>query len=159
MHTRPYTNARAPSRLRSRACPHAHSHCHSLSLPFTPPPSEGWTVPEGQDNGLGIGLDGEDGGGFLEVIWGDDADEFNPITQIRQASVELSLERGDQVVQQVKQTLPQREYTAQELVAYAAASGVFEEPRFYGALEPEFVDVADEEAAFRLVAVLTKRAR
>lgn len=45
--------------------------------------AEGWNVPEGDDNGLGIGLSGEEGGGFLEVTWGADEDEFDPVSQVR----------------------------------------------------------------------------
>ena len=40
-------------------------------------------MPEGEDNGLGIGLSGEEGGGFLEVTWGADDDEFDPVSQVR----------------------------------------------------------------------------
>ena len=75
--------------------------------------------------------------------------------QVRQATVELELERDGVIVQRVRQSLPQREFTPQELVAYAIASGVFEEPTFYGALDLA-VGVDDEEEAYRLVAVLRR---
>ena len=69
--------------------------------------------------------------------------------------MELELEREGTVVQRVKQSLPQREFTPQELIAYAVASGVFREPTFYGALDLD-VGVDDEEEAYRLVAVFVK---
>jgi len=40
-----------------------------------------WDVPEGDDNVLGIGLKG-DQGGILGVVWGNDDDDFDPLTQV-----------------------------------------------------------------------------
>jgi hypothetical protein len=48
----------------------------------------------------------------------------------RRAPLELELEREGKVVQRVRQSLPQREFASQKLIAYAIASGMFEEPRF-----------------------------
>ena len=78
-----------------------------------------------------------------------------PRAQVRQATVELELEREGKIVQRVRQSLPQREFTPQELIAYATASGMFDEPTFYGALDLA-VSVYDEEEAYRLVAVLRR---
>lgn len=38
-------------------------------------------MPEGDDNVLGIGLKG-DQGGILGVVWGNDDDDFDPLTQV-----------------------------------------------------------------------------
>mmetsp|Transcript_63474 Transcript_63474/g.143174 ORF Transcript_63474/g.143174 Transcript_63474/m.143174 type:complete len:361 (-) Transcript_63474:203-1285(-) len=131
--------------------------------------TDGWDVPEGDDNPLGIGLKG-DGGGILGVVWGDFEDEFEPITQIRRATVELSLERQGEAVQSIKEVVPQREFTVQEVLALVKLSGCFEVGSdviglpltLYGSLElseatGQQVGVGEEEDAFRLVVVLTKK--
>mmetsp|Transcript_82097 Transcript_82097/g.160199 ORF Transcript_82097/g.160199 Transcript_82097/m.160199 type:complete len:204 (-) Transcript_82097:235-846(-) len=86
--------------------------------------TDGWDVPEGDDNALGIGLKGE-GGGILEVTWGDDEDEFDPITQVRSVSVSLRLERQGVISQEVSEKVPQREFTLGEILALAKLSGHF----------------------------------
>ena len=144
--------------------------------------AEGWDVPDGPGNPLGIGeAAGRDG--FLAVEWGTpaappdadadgggrgdddgdgdddgaDGDDFDPVTQIRTARVDLRLEAADgRVVQRVREALPQRAYTLCELELLVALSGVFAPPTFYGAMSPDFVAVDDEDEAFRMVAVMRR---
>jgi len=88
-------------------------------------------------------------GGDLRVRWGSEEDAFDPLTQIRQASV--AFETAGQVIEDVVAT---REYTLQELKLLASMAG-FVDVATYGALDPEFVAADDDELAYRLVVVLT----
>ena len=89
-------------------------------------------------------------GGDLRVRWGAEEDAFDPLTQIRQASV--AFETAGQVIEDVVAT---REYTLQELKLLASMAGFKGEVATYGALDPEFVAADDDELAYRLVVVLT----
>ena len=88
-------------------------------------------------------------GGDLRVRWGAEDDVFDPLTQVRQASV--AFETAGQLIEE---RVPTREYTLQELRLLADAAG-FVDVATYGALDPEFVAADDDELAYRLVVVLT----
>lgn len=114
----------------------------------------GWEIP--------LDLDGEEGSdeGELRVIWGDDEDVFDPILQQRQFTVELKLVGKDkngneEVMQKVREVVPMRLFTAQELDALASASGCWQVEKMYGALDEE-IEVGDDDLAFRMVCVLRK---
>lgn len=115
----------------------------------------GWTVPlESNDE------DDHDEGGELEVVWGDDDDVFCPVTQIRHATVELRLTYRDGSAtrtrrRRVREVVPMRHYTAQEVDALAVGSGCWSVAAMYGALDAD-VKVTDDEAAYRLVCVLRR---
>ena len=89
-------------------------------------------------------------GGDLRVRWGAEEDAFDPLTQVRQASVAFATDQG----QLIRDVVPTREYTLQELRLLADAAG-FVDVATYGALDPEFVAADDDELAYRLVVVLT----
>lgn len=117
----------------------------------------------------------------LSIIWGDDGDEFDPITQIRNFSIRFDLleqegafrgvERSDDKIVGVSPTatsevnsrrstheiVPMRLFTAQEIDALARCAG-FEVVAMFGALE-EGVSVNDEDTSYRLVSVLRKQRR
>ena len=102
----------------------------------------------------GVSEDGWDvpfEGGDLRVRWGAEDDVFDPLTQIRQASVAF-----EAAGQSITDVVPTREYTLQELKLLSTAAGFREEVATYGALDPEFVAADDDELAYRLVVVLTK---
>ena len=96
---------------------------------------EGWDVPYK--------------GGDLRVSWGSEDDIFDPLTQVREASVLFETEG-----QTIEDVVATREYTLQELRLLADAAG-FAELATYGALDADFIDAGDEELAYRLVVVLT----
>ena len=101
----------------------------------------------------GVSEDGWDvpfEGGDLRVRWGAEDDVFDPLTQIRQASVAFETDE-----QSITDVVPTREYTLQELKLLSTAAGFREEVATYGALDPEFVAADDDELAYRLVLVLT----
>ena len=117
----------------------------------------GWEVPLEDDMGEEYGE--------LQIIWGDDDDYFDPITQVRNFTVSMKLDGVDDAslaemaadngdLQSVKQVVPMRLFTSQEIDALARCSG-FEVAAMYGALCEE-VEVTNDDEAFRLVCVLRK---
>ena len=111
-------------------------------------------------------------GGELSIVWGDDGDTFDPITQVRQFSIRFDVSGLDDNTNENKdgtvassdvtrtsleQVVPMRLFTAQEIDALARCAGL-EVVAMYGALEHD-VDVNDEEASYRLVCVLQKQNR
>lgn len=128
-----------------------------------PHPRETFSLVECTRNGWEVPLEDENGkeSGQLEIIWGDDNDDFDPITQVRQFTVAMELkgiESEDNGIspdlQSVREVVPLRLFTAQEINALARISG-FRVESMHGAL-CEGVDVNDGEEAFRLVCVLQK---
>eukprot|EP00527_Entomoneis_sp_CCMP2396_P009758 CAMPEP_0198136418 /NCGR_PEP_ID=MMETSP1443-20131203/68_1 /TAXON_ID=186043 /ORGANISM="Entomoneis sp., Strain CCMP2396" /LENGTH=340 /DNA_ID=CAMNT_0043797633 /DNA_START=38 /DNA_END=1060 /DNA_ORIENTATION=+ len=107
-----------------------------------------WNVPLEDENDKELGE--------LRIVWGDDDDEFDPITQVRQLTIEMKLTGADESdeMQSVRGVVPTRLFTVMEVDAIAQLSG-FKVAASYGALE-EGVAVDDEIAAFRLVSVLQK---
>lgn len=129
----------------------------------------GWTVPLVEDD--------EDGGekeyGELNIVWGEENDEFDPVAQIRRFTVGLELTINDvndipedestsplfaqmskEGKTEVKEIVPMRLFTLQEIDALARCAG-FELVAKYGALDEE-VSIEMEEEAFRMVCILRK---
>lgn len=99
----------------------------------------------------------ESSAGGLSIVWGDEGDEFDPITQVRQFTIKMELtgmETSDEM-QSIKQVVPLRLFTAQEIDALARCAG-FQVVAMFGALE-EGVSVQDDEASFRLICGLRKQ--
>jgi SAM-dependent methyltransferase len=122
-----------------------------------PHPRETFSLVECTRNSWEVPLEDEEGetSGELEIIWGDNNDEFDPIKQVRQFTVAMELkgiENDD--LQNIREVVPMRLFTAQEISALAQIVG-FEVTSMHGALV-EGVDVNDENEAFRLVCVLRK---
>jgi SAM-dependent methyltransferase len=111
-----------------------------------------WAVPLEDDAGADSGQ--------LEILWGDEEDAFDAITQVRQFTVHMELSQAstgvlpNETPVQLSQVVPMRLFTAQEMDALATACG-FTIVAMHGALE-EGVSVDDEDAAYRLVCVLQK---
>jgi hypothetical protein len=78
----------------------------------------GWEVPLEDENGEQTGQ--------LKIIWGDDNDEIDPITQVRQFSVALELkgvDNADTDLQSVREIVPLRLFTTQAIAALAVIGG------------------------------------
>jgi len=130
----------------------------------------GWTVPLVEDD---LDEDGEEKEyGALNIVWGEEGDEFDPVAQVRHFTVGLELTvnnvddipKGDDDVSSlfsqmseegktsVREVVPMRLFTLQEIDALARCAG-FQLVAKYGAL----ADVAiEDEEAFRMVCVLKK---
>jgi len=127
-----------------------------------PHPRETFSMVDCTRNGWEVPLEDENGEeyGELKIIWGDDDDKFDPIRQIRDFTVAMDLtvsedmKSDDSDLQSVKEIVPMRLFTYQEIEAMGRIAG-FEVAGMYGALSDE-VDVNSEDGAFRLVCVLRK---
>lgn len=140
-----------------------------------PHPRETFTMGECTRNGWTVPLeDGEEKEyGELNIVWGEEDDVFDPVTQVRQFTVglelkvnnvgdipkdgdasDLFLKMSEDGKTSVKEVVPMRLFTLQEIDALARCAG-FELVAKYGALM-EGVSIEDEEEAFRMVCVLRK---
>lgn len=123
-----------------------------------PHPRETFSMVECTKNSWKVPLEDDAGeeSGELKIIWGDDGDSFDPINQVRQftVSMELSGVQESADIQSVREIVPMRLFTAQEIDALAYCAGL-EVVEMHGALE-EGVKVDDDLLAFRLVCVLRK---
>jgi SAM-dependent methyltransferase len=123
-----------------------------------PHPRETFSMVECTRNGWEVPLEDENGeeSGELRIVWGDEDDEFNSITQVRNFTVAMELTGVAETdkLQNVREVVPLRLFTAQEIDALARCAG-FEMVEMYGSLDEE-VKVDDEDLAFRLVSVLRK---
>jgi SAM-dependent methyltransferase len=127
-----------------------------------PHPRETFSMVECTRNGWEVPLEDENGDeyGELKIVWGDDDDAFDPIRQIRDFTVAMDLtisedmQVNDSDLQSVKEIVPMRLFTYQEIEAMGRIAG-FEVAGMYGALSDE-VNVNSEDGAFRLVCVLRK---
>ena len=129
-----------------------------------PHPRETFTMVECTRNSWEVPLEDEEGEeyGELKIIWGDDDDRFDPIRQVRDFTVAMDLNVNDEMkgeanasdLQSVKEVVPMRLFTYQEIEAMGKIAG-FEVVGMYGALSEE-VDVTSEDEAFRLVCILRK---
>lgn len=125
-----------------------------------PHPRETFSMVDCTRNGWEVPLEDEDGqeSGALKIVWGDDNDAFDPITQVRQFTVTMQVtgpEAEAAGMEDVSQVIPLRLFTAQEIQALAQCAG-WKVVQMYGALQ-EGVSVNDDDAAFRLVCVLRKQ--
>ena len=135
-----------------------------------PHPRETFSMVKCTRNGWEVPLEDEDGkqSGELTIIWGEDDDLFDPIRQVRQFTIAMELNgvpstnnnnnddnEKEKEMQNVREIVPMRLFTAQEIDALAQCAGM-KVVHMYGALE-EGVAVDDDEMAFRLVCVLQKR--
>jgi SAM-dependent methyltransferase len=124
-----------------------------------PHPRETFSMVECTRNGWEIPLEDEEGNesGELKIIWGDVDDKFDPITQVRQFTVAMEVtgpEAAKADLENVRQVVPMRLFTSQEIQALAQCAG-WQVVAMHGALQ-EGVSVDDDDAAFRLVCVLRK---
>lgn len=125
-----------------------------------PHPRETFAMVECTRNEWEIPLQDEHGNesGELKILWGNEDDTFDPIQQVRQFTVAMQVTgmEKDANLQNIRQVVPMRLFTAQEIDALARCAG-FTVDAMVGALDgDEEVAVNDEDAAFRLVCVLRK---
>jgi SAM-dependent methyltransferase len=136
---------------------HASLHAGGTLIIELPHPRETFTMVECTRNGWEVPFeDGSDN--VLHIVWGDDDDAFDPIRQVRDFTVEMKVVGGGDggTTQEtgVKEIVPLRQYTAQEIDALATIAG-FQVVGMYGALFQD-VSVNDDDQAYRLVCVLHK---
>lgn len=130
----------------------------------------GWTVPlvyEAEDDGS------EKEYGELNILWGDDGDDFDPVAQVRKFTVifELKIKNPEDTPDDLdtsplfkkmtkdgkttlKEIVPMRLFTLQEIDALARCAGLEMVAKF-GALADD-ISIEDEDEAFRMVCVLRK---
>jgi SAM-dependent methyltransferase len=127
-----------------------------------PHPRETFSLVECTRNGWEVPVEDEDGNasGELSIVWGDDNDDFDPIRQVRQFTVAMELkttsnEGVHSAIQSVKEVVPLRLFTAQEIDALGRISG-FRVASMHGSLA-NGVDVNDDDEAYRLVCVLQRQ--
>ena len=130
----------------------------TLELPH---PREIFSMVECTRNGWEVPLEDESGEyGELKIVWGDDDDVFDPIRQVRDFTISMHLEttdksmKDDADVQSVKEVVPMRLFTTQEIDALGRIAG-FEVKCLHGALSEE-VDINSDDEAFRLVCNMRK---
>lgn len=120
----------------------------------------GWTVPLVEDE--------DEEYGELNIVWGDEDDEFDPIAQVRHFTVAMTLkvnnpedipkedplflQMNEDGKTEVKEIVPMRLFTLQEIDALARCAGL-EMVAKYGALDEE-VAMTDEDDAYRMVCIL-----
>lgn len=143
-------------------CAYRHLKDDGTLIIELPHPMETFSMIDCTRNGWEVPLDDDsnDSFGTLKIIWGDDTDTFDPITQVRQFTVAMELDGVEETstnadIRSIRQIVPMRLFTAQEIDALAMAAG-FKVDHMYGALDKD-VDVKDEDIAFRMVTVLRKR--
>jgi len=117
-----------------------------------PHPRETFQMTDCTRNGWEIPLEDSDAedAGSLQIVWGDDNDEFDSIAQVRHCTVSFEMTGADKI----SQIVPMRLFTAQEMKALATCAGL-RLVEMHGALE-EDVAVDDDDLAFRLVCVLQR---
>ncbi|KXZ46346.1 hypothetical protein GPECTOR_44g25 [Gonium pectorale] len=93
------------------------------------------------------------GGSKLLVEWGNELDNFDPVTQIIFRTVTINVCRGEDVEEALEEVLPQRQYTVRELELLSGMAGL-ETVALYGEMALE-VDLEHEDA-YRMVAVYRK---
>lgn len=90
----------------------------------------------------------------LRVTWGGEDDPFDPVSQVWEKTVTLDVlgpEKGSTPLQRVREVVPMRQHTYQEVEMLSKAAG-FEVAATYGAMDRD-VPIDDDEA-FRMVCVL-----
>jgi len=108
-----------------------------------------WEVPMG-----GAGRPEDSAAGTkLMVEWGAEFDNFDPVTQVLDRTVSISVLKGEEVVQGLEEVVPARQFTVQELELLADNVGL-EVVTIYGDMA-QGVGLSHEEA-YRMVMVLRK---
>lgn len=97
--------------------------------------------------------DAEGDGLAVSVRWGAEDDRVDPVTQVRQTSVELRIDDGTGV-RVVRDRVPERQWTLTEVVAAVRLAGELDVAHLYGAYRD--IDVSDPKA-WRMMTVLRRR--
>lgn len=120
-----------------------------------PHPQELFSMVECTKNDWEVPIEDETGTeSLLSIVWGDEDDTFNPISQIRDFSIKMCLTDPEgSILKEVNEVVPMRLFTVQEIDVLARSSG-FRIEAMFGALDDELK--VDAEEAFRLVCVMRK---
>lgn len=92
----------------------------------------------------------------VELAWGDPGDPYDSITQVHTTTTQITVRRGEQVLVDQRQLLPQRWYQVQELRALIELSGAFSAVHFYGRSRLPLLPLSDDEACDGMLAVLVR---
>lgn len=90
----------------------------------------------------------------VRIIWGDESDKLDVISQTTETSVHMIVTENGQS-SEIVDTCPQRFFTCTEFQALVDASGRFEIVARYGAMDRQ-IDLRNEKA-WRMISVLKKR--
>jgi len=91
----------------------------------------------------------------VHTIWGSDSDKFDPITQITNTTVRLTVTEETKVIFELEDKSKQRCFTANEFKALVFASGRFKIVDFFGSLDVD-IPFDNSKKAWRMVPVLQK---
>lgn len=92
----------------------------------------------------------------IELRWGQLDDVYDPITQVHTTTTQLTARRGDQILVEQRQRVPQRWYQVQELRALIELSGAFSAVHYYGRSRLPLLPLSDDEECDGMLAVLIK---
>jgi SAM-dependent methyltransferase len=90
----------------------------------------------------------------IRMQWGLADDPFDPITQVRDVTVVVTITRGDDV-QTIREQARQRSFTTNELRALVDASGCFQMVDIFGAMDAS-VPFSNTKESWRMVSVLQR---
>lgn len=92
----------------------------------------------------------------VELKWGQPDDAYDSIEQVHLTTVQLTARRGDTLLTDHRQTVPQRWYQVQELRALIDLSGAFSAVHYYGRTRLPLLPLSDSEDCDGMIAVLVK---
>jgi len=125
---------------------------------FAPVPrtSSEWTIEQsGSGSGTGSGTGSGGGGGVsAEVRWGGGQDRIDPVTQITREHMSITAHDNDGTVRTVSDVVPNRFWTATELIAALRLEGSFTIAASYGDFDDK-TGLADP-TAWRMILVLRR---
>jgi SAM-dependent methyltransferase len=93
----------------------------------------------------------------VELVWGRTDDPYDAIRQVHTTSSQFTARRGEEILVQQRQTLPQRWYQVQELRALIELSGAFSEVCYYGRSRLPLLPLSESPECDGMLAVLLKR--
>lgn len=96
----------------------------------------------------------ERSGKKVHMIWGDESDTLDPVSQITETIVRVTVTENGQSTE-IVDSCPQRFFTCTEFLALVDASGRFSIVKQYGAMDRQ-IDLRHEKA-WRMISVLKKR--
>ncbi|MFQ5607991.1 MAG: class I SAM-dependent methyltransferase, partial [Candidatus Zixiibacteriota bacterium] len=96
----------------------------------------------------------ERGGKKVHLVWGTEDDSFDPVSQLTDVSVSVSVSEAGKTTEYISRA-KQRSFSCTEIQALVRASGRFELIRMYGAMDAE-IDLSHPKA-WRMITALQKR--
>lgn len=97
----------------------------------------------------------DSGGTRVAVRWGGATDRMDPVTQVTQEHVVVTIQYRDGTVRTATDLVPSRFWTATEVTAAVRLAGGYEISTWYGDFEG---DPLEDSAAWRMIVILTRTA-